>query len=337
MENVKFCSIEGFHTVKKNAKKSKLVQSNFSITYQGKVKLHGTNAGILCQKDGSVYPVKRSGIIPKDDDNYGFAAWVKKNEKAWSKFGKILGDVVVFGEWCGPGIQKGVAASKLDRPIFAIFAFMMDELGTRTLVTHPCRIKFLMDKNDLFPVSDTYILPYGTKEYIVNFNKQTSLGNIVSEWNKLVEACEECDPFISESFGIDGIGEGYVFYPFADRIDSIPVEDFSRFAIKAKGEKHSVTKQRAPVQIDPEVAKSIEEYIDNVVTENRLLQGWAETGANVSDNPISHIGQFLGWVGKDVAKETVSELNAAGLEWKSVNKHVTNKAREWFLNKVNEE
>ena len=339
MDFTKFPSVDNFHTVRRAATKSNHVKANLPVTYRGKIKLHGTNASINCNKNGSVIANKRSGPLTIEDDNYGFAAWVKNHEEQWRKFGEIMGGVVVYGEWAGPGIQKGVAISQIDRPIFAIFSLMLEitsEEGdvTQMIVTDPAEIKRLMDLNPLFPVSDTYILPYMTDTVTINFNVPSSMNDAIEKWNKIVDECEACDPWVKENFGPEGVGEGYVFYPFPET-KMIPRETFSVFMIKAKGEKHSVVKQRAPVQFDPVVAESMKEFCDNVVTENRCLQGWQEVAAGEQAEPMAVLGAFIGWVSKDVAKETITELNAAGLEWKQVSKAVATRARTWFLERVN--
>lgn len=45
----------------------------------------------------------RSRIITPENDNYGFAAWVKVNEETL----KQLGPGYHYGEWWGQGIQRG--------------------------------------------------------------------------------------------------------------------------------------------------------------------------------------------------------------------------------------
>lgn len=339
MDITKFPSVENFHTMRKSVVRSAHVRNNLPVTYRGKIKLHGTNGGIVCHKNGNVIPLKRSGPCSVTNDNYGFARWVATQEKAWSVFGKIMGGVTVYGEWAGPGIQSGVAISHISRPIFAIFALMVEveseeNESQQMIIMCPKEIKRLMDSNPLFPVSDTYILPYMTDPITINFNSPESMNKAIDTWNKLVDDCEECDPWVKESFNVEGVGEGYVFYPFSDQ-KMIPREVFSKFMIKAKGAKHSVVAQRAPVQFDPVVATNVDQFVENCVTENRMKQGWTELGCNDIDNPISQIGAFIGWVSKDTAKECITELEAAGLEWKQVSKAVGTAARVWFLDKIN--
>ena len=65
-------------------------------------KIDGTNACIIIQ-DGVIVGVQsRKRLITHDDDNYGFAGWVSRNEEDLLS----LGDGYHYGEWAGLGIQK---------------------------------------------------------------------------------------------------------------------------------------------------------------------------------------------------------------------------------------
>jgi hypothetical protein len=80
-------------------------------------KIDGTNAQVLIvDQEGheptdrcvgsaagfAIYAGSRSRFITPDDDNFGFAAWVQKNEHDLAK----LGPGRHFGEWWGSGIQR---------------------------------------------------------------------------------------------------------------------------------------------------------------------------------------------------------------------------------------
>lgn len=79
-------------------------------------KLDGTNAQILIE-DGKIVGVgsRNRWIGPaKSDDNYGFAAWVERNEQEILR----LGEGRHYGEWYGSGIQRGYG---LKEKRFALF------------------------------------------------------------------------------------------------------------------------------------------------------------------------------------------------------------------------
>jgi len=66
-------------------------------------KIDGTNACVVVEEDGTVTAQSRSRIITPENDNFGFAAWVKENEATLRQ----LGPGHHFGEWWGLGIQRG--------------------------------------------------------------------------------------------------------------------------------------------------------------------------------------------------------------------------------------
>ncbi len=65
-------------------------------------KIDGTNACIVIQDGGILGCQSRNRIITPEDDNFGFANWVKENEEDLLS----LGDGYHYGEWAGEGIQK---------------------------------------------------------------------------------------------------------------------------------------------------------------------------------------------------------------------------------------
>lgn len=79
----------------------KITRENpFNVTITEK--LDGTNACIVIQ-DGVIVGVQsRKRFITPDNDNYGFAGWVKRNQEELLK----LGEGYHYGEWVGLGIQK---------------------------------------------------------------------------------------------------------------------------------------------------------------------------------------------------------------------------------------
>jgi hypothetical protein len=66
-------------------------------------KIDGTNACVAVTEDGRVLAQSRSRIVTPDDDNFGFAAWVRDHADDLRQ----LGVGYHFGEWWGQGIQRG--------------------------------------------------------------------------------------------------------------------------------------------------------------------------------------------------------------------------------------
>lgn len=65
-------------------------------------KIDGTNACVINDDLTVVGTQSRSKIITPENDNYGFANWVKSNGEVLVQLGRGYH----YGEWAGPGIQK---------------------------------------------------------------------------------------------------------------------------------------------------------------------------------------------------------------------------------------
>lgn len=302
------------------------------VTYRSKVKLHGTNAGIQVKPNGEVFAQSRTAILGSGNDNAGFSAWVETTKEYWAElFEYWAGTAVVYGEWCGPGIQKGTAINQIPEKSFCIFAMQLEFEDEVQLEVRPNRISDLL-KSENKP-ENVYVLPWYSKDLTVSFRNPELLQAAVKKINEMVAEVEACDPWVKEQFGVEGIGEGLVFFPVYNAPGPTSRTDICTFLFKAKGEKHQVVKQKKPAQVDPEAAASAQAFIDLVVTEPRLEQALAE-GAG-GDANMKMVGPFLKWISQDVKKECVAELEAANLEWRAITKLLTTRAREWFIGKVN--
>lgn len=339
MNFIPFPSIEGLHNVVKSTANFLAVDpplqwpykdyagpqlQHGSIKYRGKIKLHGTNAGIRLA-NGEVAAQSRSQLIDVKNDNAGFARWVENNRDYWQSIANIAlltgEDLTVFGEWCGPGIMKGTAIQQIPNKIFAVFAVIQNG----KLISEPFMIDFLLGKRP----ADVHILPWHADSFVVHFDNRGHLESVARDLGgMIVNDVEPVDPWVKQVFGVEGVGEGIVYYPGAG--EAHPVEFFSNFAFKAKGEKHKVTKTKEVVQVDPEVAASVEQFVQMFVTEARLEQGLAFVGTAEGKN----IPAFLKWFAADVMKESKDEMEASGLTWDKVQKQVQFTARNWFLAKV---
>ena len=338
MKHVKWTSIEGMHNVRRGLRAYQKTRDSFElpkVIYKAKVKLHGTNAGIQVHPNGTVIAQSRSNNLnPPHSDNNGFGAWVKENEKAFAVTAKAL-PITIFGEWCGTGIQKGVAISEIKEKVFAVFAVQIHAgqwletvLDTDVLCTDPVAIR-----NYVPDLKKLYILPWIGVDIKIDWGNETSMQKSADKINSYVDAIEKCDPWVKENFGVSGTGEGVVMYPirigFLDtQARLVDRELITTYMFKAKGEKHKVVKQKKPAQIDPEVVKSIDEFVKMFLTESRLEQGVAE-GCGGSKIP-QNTGKFVKWIGQDVKKESAAELESAGLDWKQVSKPISRTASNWF-------
>jgi len=320
---IKWTSIELLHNVKRELDAR---NQAFQLTYRAKVKLHGTNAGVQITPTGDVFAQKRSSVITSKDDNAGFAAWIENNVSYFSQL-KSDSNLTIFGEWSGNGIQKGVAIAQIERKVFAVFAIQYGGVGEEIakLEIRPEKIREILPQHE-----DIFILPYYGQPVDLNFGDRKQLQAAADTINQMVEAVEKVDPWVKENFGVEGVGEGLVMYPEVEEI--VDRDRYTQLIFKAKGEKHQVVKTKKAAQIDPEVAQNIAEFVELFVTEARLQQALTE-GCN-GQLDMKQMGSFLKWISSDIHKESETELAAANLTWKEVNKSVNGAARKWYTNKV---
>ena len=323
---VKWPSIESFHHIRRAVDKyPHILNGESKVIYRPKVKLHGTNSAIQITKD-SIYPQSRTTILNESHDNAGFAAWINSNKEAIQESTKTLQGLTIFGEWVGPGVNKGCAIHQINQKILAVFAVIDTTADAdKNFLADPGELNQLL-AGLLSSVSDIYILPwYGQAVEVDWALPAEELESVVDSINQEVDKVESCDPWVKNNFSIEGTGEGLVYYPISHA--HLGRDMFSTLAFKAKGEKHKVVKTKKAVQLSPEQASSINEFVELTVTPARLEQGLTEVGER--DPKLT--GKFIGWVCQDVNKECQAELEASGLDWKNVSKAVANKARQWFL------
>ena len=336
--------ILGFHNIRKFIRvdpgewwqKKELLSGSSQVTYRAKVKLHGTNAAVQVHTDGTVVAQSRETIITPEKDNAGFARWVESVKDRWTE----AEGYILYGEWIGPGVQKNVAVSQIPKKVFAVFAARPLH-NLNNLVVEPDELSLLT-----YGVPDVYVLPWYTRPAM--HGSDTRVANILTiDWrqtdeeltqaiapiNDWIAEIEANDPWVEQTFGVKGTGEGLVFYPFSEAHQGF--ESFTNLCFKAKGEKHKNIATAKAVQVSPEAAASIDAFVSMALTEARLEQGAtkvAPDGALTYD--LKNTGKFVTWVSADVEKETKDELAASNLTFKEVQRAISDKARAWYIAKA---
>jgi hypothetical protein len=318
--HVSWGSIELLHNVVRTLTHlHELGQSFPVVEYRAKVKLHGSNCAVQIT-DSGIVAQSRTALLTSESDYKGFATWVAANA---AYFGSLRRGSVVFGEWCGPGVEKGMAISKAKRKVFAVFAV---QIGA-SIIYDPDDVRGLLpiagDPDDLF------VLPWEGAPITIDYGSRAQLDAVAAELNGRVEAVEREDPWVKSVLGISGLGEGLVFYPTkvdGDSPDTEP-QHLATLMFKAKGEKHRTAGTKTAVQVDASIVASVDDFVSLMLTEARLQQGLAV----VEGRDPKRTGAFLTWIAADVRKESVAELEASGLTWAQVDKAIQVRARSWFL------
>jgi hypothetical protein len=310
------------------------------VTFKGKVKLHGSNAGVALH-GSELKAQSRSHFIGKG----GFGTIVfGHNESFWRGLVVPGGPqtFTVYGEYCGPGVQKGVALAKLKVPILAVFGI---DIGSQ-LIVEPEDIKdFLTRQGTVQLPSNVFVLPWHPTEYVLELSDETdekraAMQKVLDVIDEEVQKIDAKDPWVKEVFGVEGPGEGLVLYPVSLLEDSPVVpkyrtlarSNFGSFAFKAKGEAHRVVQSKKSVTIDPAKAANAEAFAKLMCPLPRLEQGATAVGGY----DIAKIRDFLGWMAADVQKEGLHELEVSNLSWDDVYSPITKLCSAWYAKQVKE-
>lgn len=276
-----------------------------TIKFKGTTKLHGTNASVVLYKDGHLEFQSRERVLSLTQDNAGFMlSMMGKNLDFLFEGIEFNDSFAVYGEWCGQGIQKGVAVSQLPK-MFVIFACKVDDDWVEFTKS---------DSNQLiFNIND-----FKSWEIDIDFNQPELSQNQLIDWTLEVE--NECP--VGKQFGVEGIGEGIVFSA---------TWNGQHLIFKSKGEKHSASKVKTISSVNVDEINSINEFVDYVLTESRLNQGiekLKEAGKEITERST---GDFLRWVVNDVIKEEQDTIIENQLDPKKINSAISNKARVWYF------
>ena len=289
-----------------------------TIAFTGTCKLHGSNASI-CTNNNEIWYQSRKNIITVDKDNYGFAHFCESRKdsvnnllkQATARVDEKDCIVVIFGEICGQGVQKGVSISVLPR-MFVIFAIkVVPEEGASYYIDS---VGLSDPDNLIYNIQD-----FKTFEVDVDFEYP---GIAQNKFVELVNGVEQECP-VGKALGVvegNTIGEGIVWTAYFDGV---------KHAMKTKGKKHSISKTKTIAPVDIEKLNSIQEFVEYAVTENRMKQAVIEVFAG-EEPAIQRMGDFLRWLVKDIAEEEVDVLEENGLLIKDVSKPISHKSRIWF-------
>ena len=316
----KFTSIEKFSDVWMKAQKYDVG----TIQMRSKIKLHGTNAAVRIV-DSTVTAQKRTEDITPLQDNAGFALWVSNAE--WN----LDENVIIYGEWAGPGVQKSDAICLTDKKRFYVFGVLRLDIEpdaentVRNYVIEPNIIKQYVPQH-----SDIVVLPWFDEPMELNSDDVETARVIQSKVEAQVEAIGEEDPFVKQMYNISGTGEGLVIAPY-DESGLINQALFNSYVFKVKSEAHAVKKTKSPASIKVEVPDSVKDFAATFVTPVRCQQMIDEHCSGSTSPKV--IGEFLKNINADILKESKNELAGLDVEWKMVAKEINKLALAWFQEK----
>lgn len=271
------------------------------LTYEGTVKLHGTNTAVVQDAPGGPIAVQSRNkfIAPNEPgrpktDNCGSAAFVMARDADFLEMFasirsrtepfvvaklvvseddvslKLTQPVVLFGEFVGRGVQKGVGVSAFD-PFLVLFDAVVG--SRRVPFTEACDASRGIRNVREF---ETWALSVPRDDIA----GATARADAIAE-----EVGADCP--VARALGKPGKGEGVVW-----RCKDHPS---SRLWFKSKCAEHSVS---LPV---PKGRAAAAEFADRFVTPARLRQA-VDAGHTL-------LGQFVKWVVEDVMTEEGAGLS----------------------------
>lgn len=281
-----------------------------TLTFNGTVKIHGTNAGIIRYKDGTTKYQSRERQLELTSDNAHFMLYMSNVDLEFLfKDIEFNEYIAVYGEWAGKGIQKNVAVSELPQ-MFVIFGWKIDDVWVNNITRH----------NNEYGIWD--IRQFPTYQVTVDFNNPELSQNEIVDLTIAVE--NECP--VGKQMGVSGIGEGIVFSTEYNN---------RRYVFKSVGKKHSSSNRTTLAAVDVDELNNINEFVTYALTENRLNQGIDLLKSNGIEVSEKTTGAFLKWVAGDIIKEETDTIVQNGLDVKKIMKVVSNKARVWYFDFLN--
>jgi hypothetical protein len=316
-----------------------------TLSFQGTVKLHGTNAGIACDATGKMWCQSRENIITPLSDNAGFAMYVQRFEVYFNELMTqarlvkgLSGEqaLLVFGEWCGAGIQKKVGLTQLPK-MFVIFGMArVSEEGEKEWFS-PDEIRIAFDRaQDHAGVSlDNlyHIHQFPTYEIEIDFGRPHEAQNRLVDMTIAVE--NECPVAKQLGASVDKgpiIGEGIVW-----KCTTPGYEDSGNW-FKVKGEAHKAdkTKTKTLSAVDVEKIDAINELAIEVTPEWRLEQMMVETFNTLNGGlpDIKGMGGYIKAVMQDVLKEELDTIAASGFNTKEITSAISKIARDYLMKQL---
>lgn len=312
------------------------------FTFTGSIKLHGTNMSFSCYKnekdDYIITCQSRNNIIiagPNPKDNYGYAHYIQANNDIYIRLSILLAEkysidlhinkIILYGEFCGKGIQTKVALEKMPRQ-FIMFAVCVINIATnvttwlninKVYTTDEGKCMFSHFVNSQLPEDNPHfynIFDFKTYEITIDTAQITNpeyIDELTLKYTNYVDEIEKQCPFAG-SFGFKGIGEGVVFEH---------IENGYRRTFKCKGTEHAGVKRISSKHSSDGSDKYFETFLkgcielrfeqacENVYTsensDGKIVQGTREKPSFKDAKLLNN------WLHTDIIKEELKEYSDA--------------------------
>ena len=290
------------------------------VEFEGTVKLHGSNAGVISAPGELLQAQSRKHLIDETGLS-GFGAFVAQNEALlhWliddlMATNNVLATstVVLFGEWCGGNIQKGVALTQLPKQFVVYEMYVLPAFATclgdyERCTKLPARFDptpaldeagiYCINRVDPIRVTVQVDNPDSVHAALDLFERVTNEAGALCPWGK--------------TFGVEGVGEGWVWSP-----TDIELRRFSDNTFKTKAEAFKNpagapgSGKKVKSVLPPGASQSLTEFAQRFITQARLEQAAKEVVDEGDVVSARHIGKLIKWVTTDLLQEEPEEIAA---------------------------
>ncbi|MCJ1473212.1 hypothetical protein MMC13_001863, partial [Lambiella insularis] len=248
------------------------------IPLTGTTKLHGTHADILISASDTITLQSRNVLaLTPSNDNCSFAAsmapltphLLRLKTQYHARYASLHPTeplsaalpLIIAGEWIGPGVQKGVAVSRLPTKALVIISACVNGAWVRDE-----EYADICDEE-----AGIYNISRGGFFHGVLDTRDVEAS--MRELRTLTDRVEEACPFAA-ALGVAGKGEGVV-WKAADPFPASP-----EFWLKVKGKSFAVSDLEGVQKkvIGTEGRERARVWAEGLVTERRLEQGWEVMG-----------------------------------------------------------
>lgn len=319
-----------------------------TISYEGRVKVHGTNSSIRRANGVLTYQSRERELFEghKDgtdgDPDKFMATMSQAPHVAYWNFvfdevkdylavvhGTVYEDLVVFGEWCGAGIVKGnTAVNQVQDKFFIVFgvrAYATTESDAVPVWASVEDLAWELHNHDLRVHPITNFPRYSAT---IDFDNEDSF---IEEKLEILTLQVEQECPVGAAFGIIGAGEGIFWQPTHSTLKEHHFLS-SEFWFKTKGDKHKASRKKIVTSEMLAEREAIAAFVGQTVTEVRLQQGFDYMSRELLlPRTKQNISTFLKWVYEDIMREDAHTITEMGLDVKKLGSPISAVASKWYL------
>lgn len=331
---------------------NRYMQNNFvddpdrsrTLKFTGTVKIHGTNAAIVYQRNLGYWCQSRNRVLSIINDNADFAQHMESlAEQFLTQYVlfhcSILGEyyqegstIVIYGEWCGGNVQgqANVAIQGLPKMfvIFKIKIIRENARMNRSTTSVDERYKespngFWLEPKQWMNIkwhenSIYNIYDFPSFEIDIDFNAPHLSQDRLTQLTEKID--RECP--IGTYFGRSGCGEGIVWTEWQHTHGSL--------TFKVKGRQHMIINSKVLVPIQIPKMTSMKEFVEYACTENRMQQAFHCIQEEYGSIDTKDFTTFVRWLVEDIVKEEKETMKESHIEPKDLTRAITSTAEKWF-------